>query len=56
MLPDLNDTALLWLAPMRKFSFIIYYPLSDYFFPGFVSLFLFCIYFCTRTRYYPAIE
>jgi hypothetical protein len=39
MLPELNDTAILWLAPMRKTSFIIYYLVVGLFVSGFLSLF-----------------
>jgi HlyD family secretion protein len=48
MLPDLNDTALLWLAPMRKFSFIIYYLVIGLFLSGFVSLFFIHVYISVR--------
>jgi multidrug resistance efflux pump len=48
MLPDLNDTALVWLAPMRKSCFIIYYLVIALFLSGFISLFFVRVYISVR--------
>jgi len=48
MLPELNDTAILWLAPMRKTSFIIYYLVIGLFVSGVLSLFFIQVYISVR--------